>query len=166
MRLVQDRFRATNALTQLFASERERLVRLVKRIMGCESTAEDIAQDTFLRLNDRPVGTEDASLLFRTAQNLAIDHLRAQRVRSDYAARAQHHEIAIEPITPDASTAAKTTPAAWRQPVCGILSALSPFVLRYRSMNSAPHEVHAVVVRYLTTNGGFENSEFAASVAQ
>jgi hypothetical protein len=29
-----------------------------------------------------------------------------------------------------------------------------PFVLRYRSMSGALREVYAVVVRYLTTNGG------------
>lgn len=72
-------------LAKIFQSERARLIRLVQRIVGCASVAEDIAQDTYLRLDGRNVGAHDVSLVFRTAQNLAIDHVRAQRVRADYA---------------------------------------------------------------------------------
>src|SRR5262245_50272136 len=72
-------------LLQIFVAERSRVVALVRRIVGCRATAEDLAQETLLRLWGRPVGTEDRSLLFRTAQNLAIDHLRERRVRVEYA---------------------------------------------------------------------------------
>lgn len=79
-------------LLQLFVAERSRVVALVRRIVGCRATAEDLAQDTLLRLWGRPVAAEDRSLLFRTAQNLAIDHLRERRVRVGYA-RAQRDPV-------------------------------------------------------------------------
>ncbi|MGQ9370132.1 RNA polymerase sigma factor [Azospirillum sp. ST 5-10] len=74
------------ALAQLFAVERSRVVRLVGRMVGCRATAEDLAQDAFLRLWNRADPVVDAGYLFRTAQNLAIDHLRAQRARADHGA--------------------------------------------------------------------------------
>lgn len=72
------------ALLRIFYAEQGRVVRLIGRIVRCRTTAEDLAHETLLRLWSRPVGADDRSLLFRTAQNIALDHLRAQRVRSDY----------------------------------------------------------------------------------
>ncbi len=93
-------------LVQIFAAERSRLVRLIGRIVGCRATAEDLAQDAFLRLWDRRDGCEDAGYLFRTARNIAIDHLRAQRVRDRHAEAA-----AAEPpaggVTPDDTASAR-----------------------------------------------------------
>lgn len=68
----------------LYLREQTRLLQLIRRIVGDRSTAEDLAQDTFLRLWDRQLGDGDRGLLFRTAQNLALDHLRARQVRSRY----------------------------------------------------------------------------------
>lgn len=82
----------STSLTQLFATERSRVVRLIGRMIGCRTTAEDLAQDTFLRLMNRTEEVRDASYLFRTAQNLAIDHLRAQRVRTAHA-----EAVAVDP---------------------------------------------------------------------
>ncbi len=75
----------------LYLREQNRLLQLIRRIVGDRSTAEDLAQDTFLRLWDRELGDGDRSLLFRTAQNLALDHLRARQVRSRHA-REQNDE--------------------------------------------------------------------------
>ncbi|GAC1030905.1 RNA polymerase sigma factor [Pseudomonas sp. No.21] len=69
----------------LYLREQNRLLQLIRRIVGDRSTAEDLAQDTFLRLWDRELGDGDRSLLFRTAQNLALDHLRARQVRNRHA---------------------------------------------------------------------------------
>lgn len=68
----------------LYLREQSRLLQLIRRIVGDRSTAEDLAQDTFLRLWGRQLGDGDRGLLFRTAQNLALDHLRARQVRSRY----------------------------------------------------------------------------------
>ncbi len=69
----------------LYLREQGRLLQLIRRIVGDRGTAEDLAQDTFLRLWDRQLNEGDRSLLFRTAQNLALDHLRARQVRNRYA---------------------------------------------------------------------------------
>ncbi len=79
-----------DGFTRVFVRERPRIVHLVRRIVGCDCTAEDIVQDTYLRLKDRQLGEADLSLVFRTAQNLALDHLRARRVRSEHARQSFH----------------------------------------------------------------------------
>ena len=85
----------TFELAGLYTSERKRLHRLIYRIVGNRAVAEDVAQDVFVKLHDRALGPTDHGLLFRTAQNLALDHLRAQRVRDAHARTAlpeQHIE--------------------------------------------------------------------------
>lgn len=84
-------------LLKLFLAERSRLVRAIGRIVGSHATAEDIAQDTYLRLQGQPVTGSDKGLLFRTARNLAIDHLRAGKVRTAYAENAPREEAGDEP---------------------------------------------------------------------
>lgn len=87
-----------DGFTRVFVRERQRIVHLVRRIVGCDCTAEDIVQDTYLRLKDRQLGEADLSLVFRTAQNLALDHLRARRVRSEHARQsAQEADAACTP---------------------------------------------------------------------
>jgi RNA polymerase sigma factor (sigma-70 family) len=98
--------KASNLLP-LFLAERRRLVRLIGRIVGCQATAEDLAQDTFVRLWGRMVTSNDRSLLFRTAQNLAIDHIRAQRVRSRYVETILPAQATTVTPAPDSALAAR-----------------------------------------------------------
>ncbi|MDD0841750.1 RNA polymerase sigma factor [Pseudomonas sp. Gutcm_11s] len=81
----------------LYLREQSRVLQLIRRIVGDRSTAEDLAQDTFLRLWDRQLGESDRGLLFRTAQNLALDHLRARQVRQRHACQqADEEEQALD----------------------------------------------------------------------
>jgi putative glutamine amidotransferase len=61
------------------------LIRRLERMLGSRESAEDLAQEAFLRLWQRaPAGlgaTEQAAWLRRTATNLALDELRRRRVR-------------------------------------------------------------------------------------
>lgn len=84
-------------LLKLFLAERSRLVRAIGRIVGSRATAEDIAQDTYVRLRGQQVTGNDKGLLFRTARNLAIDHLRAGKVRAAYAETLPREETSDEP---------------------------------------------------------------------
>lgn len=68
-------------LLQIFLSERTRLCKFLRRIVGNAAAAEDLAHDALLRLWHRPFGEADRGLLFTTARNLAIDHIRAEGVR-------------------------------------------------------------------------------------
>lgn len=95
------------ALLQIFQAERNRIFRLIRRIVGNPATAEDITQDTLVHLWDRPVTGQDRGLVFRTAQNLALDHLRRQDVRSAYAESARPEHAARTVPSPEEATAAR-----------------------------------------------------------
>lgn len=75
------------ALSDLFIKRRESLLMRLTRIVRNRQTAEDLAQDAYLRvshaLETRTVAHLDAFLL-RTAVNLARDHERQQRRRRRY----------------------------------------------------------------------------------
>lgn len=71
------------SLPALFTTLQPVLIRVVQRIVGCRDTAEDLTQEAFLRVIGRT--EQSPGYLFRTAQNLAFDYLRAQKVRQRYA---------------------------------------------------------------------------------
>jgi RNA polymerase sigma factor (sigma-70 family) len=91
----------TFELAGLYTSQRKRLHRLIYHIVGNRAVAEDVAQDAFVKLNDRALGPTDHGLLFRTAQNLALDHLRAQRVRDAHARTALPEQHIQDQPLPD-----------------------------------------------------------------
>ncbi|GGE48650.1 DNA-directed RNA polymerase sigma-70 factor [Agaricicola taiwanensis] len=93
--------------SQIYATEHGRLRRLVRRITGSAETAEDIVHDAFLKLSDRTIGAEDRGLLVRTAQNLARDQLRAERVRTAYAGNTMAEQLTPGFALPDEEVAAR-----------------------------------------------------------
>ncbi|MGE0254795.1 MAG: RNA polymerase sigma factor [Alphaproteobacteria bacterium] len=70
------------ALDQAMLTHRRMLVRTLARLVGSVATAEDLVHDAYMRvaavIDDRPVH-HPAPFLYRTARNLAFDHLRRQR---------------------------------------------------------------------------------------
>ncbi|WP_312933639.1 sigma-70 family RNA polymerase sigma factor [Pseudomonas sp.] len=77
--MSQSRFNA------LFVHQRLPLLRTLQRMVGNPSTAEDLLQETYLRvtraLGERPV-IHLEPFVFQTARNLALDHLRARRAQA------------------------------------------------------------------------------------
>ena len=73
---------AQQALDQAFAEHRGMLLRTLARIVGSVATAEDLVQETYLRvaaaIRAHPID-HLAPFLYQTARNLAFDHLRAER---------------------------------------------------------------------------------------
>lgn len=71
-------------LNEVFVSHRPILLRTLQRIVSNHSTAEDLLQETYLRvtgaLSNRVIEHLEP-FIFQTARNLALDHLRARRVR-------------------------------------------------------------------------------------
>lgn len=69
----------------VFINQRLVLLRTLQRMVGNPSTAEDLLQETYLRvtraLGERPVEHLEP-FVFQTARNLALDHLRARRVQA------------------------------------------------------------------------------------
>lgn len=71
-------------LNAVFIAHRPCLLRTVQRLVDNPNTAEDLVQDTYLRVRQALGRSEIDHLepfVFRTARNLALDHLRARRVR-------------------------------------------------------------------------------------
>jgi RNA polymerase sigma factor (sigma-70 family) len=68
----------------VFIAQRLVLLRTLQRMVDNPSTAEDLLQETYLRvtraLKERPI-THLEPFVFQTARNLALDHLRARRLR-------------------------------------------------------------------------------------
>nr|WP_306456398.1 sigma-70 family RNA polymerase sigma factor [Pseudomonas sp. LJDD11] len=82
-------YRSSPAVSQsrfndVFQAQRDVLLRTLQRMVGSHSTAEDLLQETWLRvtraLTERPIDHLEP-FVYQTARNLALDHLRAQRLR-------------------------------------------------------------------------------------
>jgi len=97
----------SNDLVQLFLAERSRILRLLHKIVGSRAVAEDLTQDTLLRLWGRPVSLADRGLLFQTAKNLAIDYLRGQRVRRRHQETTLPEQASVVFPQPDEAVASR-----------------------------------------------------------
>ena len=69
----------------VFLTQRTSLLRTLERMVNNHSTAEDLLQETDLRvtraLSERAIDHLEP-FVFQTARNLALDHLRARRIHS------------------------------------------------------------------------------------
>jgi len=88
---------------QVFLTQRVTLLRTLERMVNNHSTAEDLLQETYLRvtraLSERSVEHLEP-FVFQTARNLALDHLRARRIQS----RTVGEDVPLEIIEGVAST--------------------------------------------------------------
>jgi len=78
---------ASAALVRVFATHRRDLLSYLTRIMGNREDAEDIAQETYMKLMRAPLfeqlsGEGARRYLLKTGLNLARDRFRQQRARS------------------------------------------------------------------------------------
>lgn len=72
-------------VSDLFLDHRETLVHTLFRMEGCRQTAEDLAQEAYVRVMGAAESqhvTYLKAFLYQTARNLALDHLRKAKVRS------------------------------------------------------------------------------------
>ncbi|MCF5667804.1 RNA polymerase sigma factor [Pseudomonas marginalis] len=69
----------------VFITQRVILLRTLQRMVNNHSTAEDLLQETYLRvtraLSERPIDHLEP-FVYQTARNLALDHLRARRIQA------------------------------------------------------------------------------------
>ncbi|MBP5057765.1 RNA polymerase sigma factor [Pseudomonas chlororaphis] len=69
----------------VFLTQRVSLLRTLERMVNNHSTAEDLLQETYLRvtraLSERAIDHLEP-FVFQTARNLALDHLRARRIQA------------------------------------------------------------------------------------
>jgi RNA polymerase sigma-70 factor (ECF subfamily) len=75
------------AFDEVYEKNRERIYRLVLRLVRQAEDAEDLAQQVFLRAREKWEGfrgeSEIATWLHRIAMNLAVDHIRRRRTRRE-----------------------------------------------------------------------------------
>ncbi|CAN0433086.1 unnamed protein product [Ectocarpus sp. 12 AP-2014] len=104
-----------SSLLHMFLNERQRLVKRLRQVVGSASEAEDLAQETFLKLWQRPTTDADTpGLLHRTAHNLALDYLRAQTVRKRHQEQELHDSAEYRPQDPSPEKLA-TTLQQWQR---------------------------------------------------
>jgi RNA polymerase sigma-70 factor (ECF subfamily) len=90
------------ALTATFETQRPRLTRLAYRMLGSVAEAEDTVQDAWLRWTRAGAAVEDpAGWLVRVTTRLAIDRLRAAKVRRATYRGPWLPEPLIEPLAED-----------------------------------------------------------------
>lgn len=84
---------------QLYLEEREQLERQIARRIGNPSIARDLVHDIFVRFFERSADLRGnpAAFLTRSARNIAIDHLRREKVRGSHASRADFPSPVLDP---------------------------------------------------------------------
>lgn len=100
---------ADNGFAEFFGRHRRHLVRYLSRLVSSADVAEDLTQEAFARVYVVPDGgmRSPRSFLYRTAHNLAMDHMRHQRV-----AAAEPLDSAAADAISDATPSAETRLAA------------------------------------------------------
>jgi len=101
-------------LNAIFLTHRRSLLSSVLRIVRDSQTAEDLAQETYVRarqaIDAKPIEHIE-SFLFRTARNLALDHQRRKKVRAKYEVRdfvfGDAENIALDAVSAEEKLAEK-----------------------------------------------------------
>ena len=84
-----------------FSKYRAEIYRFLFGIVQCEHIAHDLTQDTYLRLADYQGGREienPRAFLYRIANNLAIDYLRAQSRQTQLFVETAADDVAMAPV--------------------------------------------------------------------
>lgn len=97
----------TAVIAELYANEHSRLKRIVSRILNRPDAAEDVIQDTFIKLSGHGIKPSDRGLLVRAAQNMARDYNRGERLRTALPDNVQRTQPKYEEISPEQETIAR-----------------------------------------------------------
>lgn len=95
------------AIAELYANEYARLTRIVSRILNRPDAAEDVIQDTFIKLSGHGIKPSDRGLLVRAVQNMARDYNRGERLRTALPDSIQRTHPEREGISPEHETIAR-----------------------------------------------------------
>lgn len=98
-------------IDHLYVTHQQTLISILRRIVGCHQTAEDLAQEAYLKVSraakNRSIDYPQP-FLYQTAKNLALDYLRKQKVR-DRNLEDQVGDVVCNQITDNAPTPDRET---------------------------------------------------------
>lgn len=92
-------------ISALFLLHRNELIRHLQRIVKCRETALDLIQDSYLILIRTAAAQaieQPRAYLYRTATNLALDHLRHQKIVGRHAVEVDDGELEQSAVAPSA----------------------------------------------------------------
>ncbi|SLM50098.1 ECF subfamily RNA polymerase sigma-24 factor [Nitrospira japonica] len=138
-------------LEQLFASQREALSRRLMRLVRSKELAADLIQETFVRLmgmSETQTVSNPRALLFRTASNLAIDHLRKQKVESRHISESvpleAAEQVASQAPTPERELWGKQQLERVQAAIDALPASVRETFLLHRFHGYAYHEIAAI----------------------
>ena len=134
-------------LAELFAQHHVELYRYVARFTGDPDLAEDVVQDVFVRLSERPPGDQShlRGWLFRVATTVAIDSMRGARRRLALVRERPDRQPLGDP-PPDPATALEREETRRRvREALEALGAKERSVLLMREEGFTHHEIAAAV---------------------
>jgi RNA polymerase sigma-70 factor (ECF subfamily) len=95
------------SIAELYVHEYARLKRIVSRILNRPEAAEDVIQDTFVKLSDRALTVSDRGLVVRAAQNMARDYNRNDRIRAALPENLRNGHLVGAPASPEQEAVAR-----------------------------------------------------------
>lgn len=92
------------SLDSLFVEQRQNLIKMLFPLVGCYQTSEDLSHEAYLKVSDasrlQPIHSPRA-FLFQTARNLALDHLRKEKVRATHLDRQAGESVICDIACPE-----------------------------------------------------------------
>ena len=152
-------FMALN-ITALYQLYRHELVNYLFRMVNCYETAQDLVQESYLvlaRTASVEVINQPRGFLYRTASNLALDHLRHNKVV------ARHVDFVAANDEPEqASTETELSKAQWRAMLSAAIAELPPrcrdaFIL---------HKIHGLSYREVAQRLAISESAVEKHIAK
>jgi RNA polymerase sigma factor (sigma-70 family) len=167
-------------INNLFFNHRQSLIHNIFRIVGCSQTAEDLAHEAYLKMLHAAETQEinyPRPFLYQIARNLALDHLRKEKIRQCSDDTIYHDECLETPIERiPANTPTLEQQIASQQQVSLMLEALTGLSERRRqilvlhkfhhwsyeriarqfgiSRSAVEKNVHAAIAHLLAAQGG------------
>ncbi len=137
-------------IEELFHSYHRSLLTYLRGLVKSPHFAEEIAQDTYLRLHNHipPTTTvkHPRAYLFRTAHNLAMDQLTKQSTEWKYRT---HHDIPIETRSPGPSPESITESRERLQLIANAINELPAPCRQAFILNKIHHMPHAEIALHL-----------------
>jgi len=155
----------TLTINDLFLNHRQSLIQTIIRIVGCPQTAEDLAHEAYLKMLHASK-TQEISypypFLYQIARNLALDHLRKEKIRQ----RSDNHpkddeDNLLECIPSNAPTPERQ--ADERQQVALMLDALNGLSERRRQI-LVLHKFHHWTYERIAQHYGISRSAVEKNV--